>query len=116
MVPKSCAATCEKSREAGKSQISSGLGILPTGPLICQYVLGFILESIHLDSLLVLQYIDDFLVVGYGRNRVRSAVGALSEALRKAGAIISIKSVLELVSEIPWLGKQLVFSGPRGFP
>ena len=77
-----------------------GFSCLPFGwqfsPLICQYVLGFILESVHLDSSLVLQYIDDFLVVGYGKHRVRTAAGALSEALRKVGAIISIKSELEL--------------------
>ena len=58
-----------------------GFSCLPFGwqfsPLICQYVLGFILESVQLDSVLVLQYIDDFLVVGYGRNLVRTAVGAL---------------------------------------
>ena len=79
----------------------------------CQHVLGFILESVHLESVIVLQYIDDFLVVGYGKHRVRTAAGALSTALHEAGAIISIKSVLEPVPEIPWLGKQLVFCGPN---
>ena len=92
-----------------------GFSCLPLGwqfsPLISQYVLGFILESIHLDSVLVLQYIDDFLVVGYGKNRIRTAAGALSEAFQRAGNFISIESVLEPLPEIPWLGKQLVFSG-----
>ena len=74
---------------------------------------GFILESIHLDSVLVSQYIGDFLVVGYGRQCVRTAAGALSEALQRVCAIISIKSVPEPVTEIPWLGKYLVFSGPN---
>ena len=53
------------------------------------------------------------LVVGYGKRRVRTAARALSDALRRAGAVISIKSVLEPVPEIPWLGKNLVFSGPN---
>ena len=78
--------------------------------VICQYVLGFILESVQLDSVIVLQYIDDFVVVGYGRNRVRKGAGFLCVALRQAGAVISIKSILEPVLEIPWLGKLLVFS------
>ena len=94
-----------------------GFSCLPFGwqfsPLICQYVLGFILESVHLDSVLVLQYIDDFLVVGYNKHCVRKAVGALSEALWRASAIISIKSVLEPVLEMPRLGKHVIFSGPN---
>ena len=60
--------------------------------------------------LLNLQYIDDFLVVGYGKNRVCKDARALCGTLREAGAIISIKSVLEPVPEIPWFGKLLVFS------
>ena len=62
---------------------------------------------------LFLQYIDDLLVVGYGKHRVRTAARALSEALRRAGAIIGMKSVLKPVHEIPWLGKHLIFSGPN---
>ena len=94
-----------------------GFSCLPFGwqfsPLICQYVLGLILESIQLDSVLVLQYIDDFLVVGYGKRRVRTGARALSDALRRAGAIISIKGVLEPVPELPWLVKNLVVCGPN---
>ena len=75
-------------------------------PLICQYVLGFILESDYLDSVLVSQYMDHFLVGGYNTNRG----GAAAEALReRAGTTISIKSVLEPVPEIPWLGKRSKF-------
>ena len=87
-------------------------------PLICQYVLRFIPESIHLDFVLVLQYINNLLVVGCGKHRVRTAAAALSKALRRGGAITSIKSVLEPVTEIPWLAKHMVFFGPnaRVFP
>ena len=68
-------------------------------------VLGFILEFVRLDPVIVLQYIDDFLVVGYGKNRVRKAARTLCVALHEVGAIISIKSVLEPAPEIPWFGK-----------
>ena len=36
-------------------------------PLICQYVLEFILESIQFHCVLGIQHFDDFLVVGYGK-------------------------------------------------
>ena len=62
-------------------------------------------------GVVVLHYLDDFLVIGYGKARVISVSQCLCDALRKAGAIISTKSVLELVPEIQWLGKWLVLSG-----
>ena len=56
-------------------------------------------------------YLDDFLMIGYGRPRVRLAAGKLCEALRDVGAILSAKSVLEPGIEILWLGKLLCFNG-----
>ena len=41
---------------------------------------------------------------------MRKGAWFLCVALRQAGAVISIKSILEPVLEIPWLGKLLVFS------
>ena len=60
---------------------------------------------------MVLHYLDDFLVIGYGKARVGSVSQRLCDALRKVGAVISTKSVLEPVPEIQWLGKWLVLSG-----
>ena len=54
-----------------------------------------------------------FLVVGCGKNRVCKAAATLCIAVREAGTGISIKSILEPVPEILWLGKLLVFSGPN---
>ena len=66
---------------------------------------------LSLVSVLVLHYLDDFLVVGYGSRNVRSAASQMCSALRLEGAILSPKSVLEPVPEIDWLGKHLVLSG-----
>ena len=94
-----------------------GFSCLPFGwqfsPAICQTVLGFILERLSLVSVLVLHYLDDFLIVGYGSDNVRSAAHQLCSSLRLEGAIISPKSVLEPVPELDWLGKHLVLSGAR---
>ena len=44
---------------------------------------------------------------------MRTAARKLSTALLDAGAVISIKSILEPVPEIPWPGKYVVFSGSQ---
>ena len=92
-----------------------GFSCLPFGwqfsPAICKTILGFILDRLYLVSVLVLHYLDDFLVVGFGSGNVRSAAGQLCSALRLEAAIISPKSILEPVPEIDWLGKRLVLSG-----
>ena len=69
------------------------------------------MDRLSLVSVLVLHYLDDFLVVGYGLGNVRSAAGQLCSALRLEGAIISPKSILEPVPEIDGLGKRPVLSG-----
>ena len=80
-------------------------------PVICQYVLAFVTGSVDTSGVVVLQYLDDFLVIGYGKARVGSVSQRPCDALRKVGAVISTKSVLEPVPEIEWLGKWLVLSG-----
>ena len=56
---------------------------------------------------MVVHYLDDFLVIGYGKARVGSVAQRLCDALRRAGAMISTKSVLEPVPKIQWLGKKV---------
>ena len=77
-------------------------------PVICQYVLAFVTGPVDTSGVLVLHYLDDFLVIGYGKAKVGSVSQRLCDALRKAGAVISTKSVLEPVPQIQWLGKWLV--------
>ena len=62
---------------------------------------------------MVLHYLDDFLVIGFGASNVRSAARRLGDLLREEGAIIGPKSILDPVSSIIWLGKRLVLSGPN---
>ena len=80
-------------------------------PVICQYVLAFVTGSVDTSGVLVLHYLDDFVVIGYGKAKVGSVSQRLCDALGKAGAVISTKSVLEPVPEIQWFGKWLVLSG-----
>ena len=80
-------------------------------PVICQYVLAFVTSSVDTSGVIVLHYLDDFRVVGYGKSRVGSVAQRLCDALRRAGAVISTKSVLDPMPEIQWLGKWLVLSG-----
>ena len=75
------------------------LGALGKRTLICQSMLSYILESVHLDSVIVLQYIDDVSIIGNGKSGVRSAVSDLCRALQEAGAVISVKSILEPVPD-----------------
>ena len=76
---------------------SYAFSCLPFGwrfsPVICQYVLAFVTGSVDTSGVLVLHYLDDFLVIGYGKARVGSVSQRLCDALRKAGAVISTKSV-----------------------
>ena len=70
-------------------------------------------KHLSLRSVLVLPYLDDFVVVGYGEGCVREAAHSLKDALAAAGAIINIKRVLELVPELLWMGKLVIFSTPK---
>ena len=94
---------------------SYAFSCLPFGwrfsPVICQYVLAFVTSSVDTSGVIVLHYLDYFLVVGYGKTRVSSVAQRLCDALHRTGAVISTKSVLDPVPEIEWLGKWLVLSG-----
>ena len=64
-----------------------------------------------LSGVLVLIYLDDVLVVGRGRARVREQTAKATEALRCAGAVVSPKSTLEPVQRLVWLGKDIDLKG-----
>ena len=74
-------------------------------------MLAFVVGSVDTSVVVVLHYLDDFLVIGYGKARVGSVSQRLCDALRRAGAVISTKSIQEPVPEIQWLGKWLLLSG-----
>ena len=64
-----------------------------------------------LSGVLVLIYLVDVLVVGRGRARVREQTAKATEALRRAGAVVSPKSTLEPVQRLVWLGKDIDLKG-----
>ena len=67
-----------------------------------------------LSGVLVLIYLDDVLVVGRGRARVRKQTARGAEALRRAGAVVSPKGTLEPVQRLVWLGKDIDLGGGGG--
>ena len=62
-------------------------------------------------GVLVLIYIDNLLIVGRGKGRVRGQAMRAVQGLRAAGGIIGPKSTLELVTRLVWLGKDVDLSG-----
>ena len=69
------------------------------------------MEEIGLVGVLVLIYIDDVLIVGRGRARVRDQAMRAVQALRAAGGVMSPESTLEPVTRLVWLGKDVDLGG-----
>ena len=92
------------------------------GPFPCQKVLERLMEEVGLVGVLVLIYIDDVLIVGWGKARVREQARCALKALCDAGGVISPKSTLEPVTRVVWLGKDVdlrgggAACGRRGIP
>ena len=80
-------------------------------PIVCQKLWEQIVEEIGLVGVLVLIYIDDVLIMGRGKARVREKTRRAVEALRAAGGVISPKSTLEPVTRLVWLGKDVDLGG-----
>ena len=80
-------------------------------PIPGQKALERLVEEIGLVGLLVLIYIDDVLIVGWGKGRVRGQAMRAVQALRAAGGVLSPKSTLEPVTRLVWLGKDVDLSG-----
>ena len=68
-------------------------------------VLQNLVEEIGVVGVLVLIYIDDVLIVGRDKGRVRGQAMRAVQALRAAGGVIIPKSTLEPVTRLVWLGK-----------
>ena len=79
--------------------------------ILCQKVLERLVEEIGLVGVFVLIYIDDVLIVGQSKARVREQVLRAVKALCTAGGVISPKSTLEPVTRLMWLGKDVDLGG-----
>ena len=59
----------------------------------------------------VLIYIDDVLIVGRVKGRVREQAMHAVQGFRAAGGVISPKSISEPVTRLVWLGKDVDLGG-----
>ena len=86
-----------------------GLGRLPFGwkysPFICQQTLARIVERVLPPNILLVHYLDDFLLVHHDKGYLRDNTGATVLALGREGFIVSPKSVLEPATQLVFLGK-----------
>jgi hypothetical protein len=82
-------------------------------PGLVQHLISRILDVVDTDSILLIQYLDDILVVGKHSARVRDVTRQAADALEKAGFLISQKSLFEPTRRLGWMGKVLDLLGPR---
>jgi len=77
-------------------------------------VIGRCLSQVDLvviRSLFVGQYLDDVLVVGFGKGRVQDFTALLVHEIHEAGWLVNYKkSILSPVKELEWLGKSIKVS------
>ena len=64
-----------------------------------------LVRDARVEGVLVLVYLDDVFVIGYGRKWVSVQAGIIASRLREAGAIVSPKSTLEAVTGLALIGK-----------
>ena len=82
---------------------------LPVGwthsPAISQAVMVRLVQDAGVEGVLVLVYLDDVFVIGYGRRWVSMQASVVASRLREEGAIVRPKSTLEAVTGLAWIGK-----------
>ena len=87
------------------------LSRLPFGwkysPYLCQTSLARILRGVLPPEILLVHYLDDFLLIFTDREVLREAGRSAVRALIEAGFLISPKSVLDPVPVASFLGKEL---------
>ena len=93
----------------GKSGKNISILRLPFGwkysPILCQRILQFFLSDLKPGQILILHYLDDFMVLGVDRGQVQLVTVSVVEMLEDKGFLVSPKSKLEPTQELTWLGK-----------
>ena len=74
-------------------------------PIICQFALSEIVTPLILEGILLLHYMDDFLLIGPNPAELARITALVAEALRTHGFIVSPKATLSPVERIFLLGK-----------
>ena len=76
-------------------------------PFICQEMLARIVERVLPPDILLVHYLDDFLLLHHDKGYIRDNTGNTVIALGHEGFIVSPKSVLEPATQLGFLGKWL---------
>ena len=90
-------------------------------PIICQFALSELVTPLIPKEIILLHYMDDFLLIGPDPAVLARVTALVAEALRTHGFIVSPKSTLSPVERIFFLGKWLdlsartISSHPRAF-
>ena len=88
-----------------------GLGRLPFGwkysPFICEQTLARIVERVLSANILLVHYLDDFLLVHHDKGYLRNNTGNTVIALGHEGFVVSPKSVLEPATQLVFFGKRV---------
>ena len=74
-------------------------------PVICQQLLGSLVRDLIPPDILLIHYLDDFLLVARDRARLREVTGRVAARLREAKFLVSPKSTLEPTDSLHCLGK-----------
>jgi hypothetical protein len=80
-------------------------------PVLCQRILEYFLLGLDVGEVLVLLYIDDFMVVGLDKDRVRGVTMNWVQVLESKGFKVSPKSILEPTGLLKFLGKKVDLVG-----
>ena len=90
-------------------------------PMLCQLPLQKAIEGIVPPHMIILHYLDDFLLLGGCPKDLKDITRWVVEVLRKAGLLVSPKSVLHPTTRMLFLGKHIdtkakrIWSRPRAF-
>ena len=74
-------------------------------PVVCQRLLGSWVRDLIPPDVLLIHYLDDFLLVARDRVRLRGVTGRVAARLREAKFLVSPKSTLEPTDSLHCLGK-----------
>jgi hypothetical protein len=76
-------------------------------PVMAQRLLGETLAKMYPNDVIIIQYVDDILVFGLGKDRVGDATQLLIRLMEEDNWVVSPKSVTEPTQKMSWMGKEL---------